>query len=212
MSMAKLKVGAILFLTTTLLAGTGAGTLCHGLWPGKPLDGSPLLAHQRLPEAVPPKSQSSANKPGSKGEVVESLDGPAPKPWQASFPLATVWSTLKPGPYEARICYSFPGDYQKGWWRGTAAEWDSFWKGEVLSGPVTLEILTARPKTDAFLLPKRLRLLADGKIGYTRKEAEKVEVKVRNGFFIGTSISRSGGAQGPGQQREELNYAGTDVC
>ena len=97
--------------------------------------------------------------------------------------------TLKPGTYQCRVRYAFPGGYQKSWWRGAAAGWDAIWKGSVVSRPVMLEILPGQPKTDTLLLPKRLRLLPDLKIGYTQEDAGKIEVSRRNGFVIGTTIS-----------------------
>ena len=81
------------------------------------------------------------------GKQLERLDQTAPLSLHAEFPLATVWSTLKPGTYEARVRYSFPGRYQKSWWRGTPAQWNAIWQGTVVSGPARLEISPATPKT-----------------------------------------------------------------
>jgi hypothetical protein len=129
------------------------------------------------------------------GKQVEPLDISVARSLHTSFPLATVWSTLKPGTYQARVRYSFPGRYQKSWWRGTPAQWDALWKGTVVSAPVTLQILPATQRTETLLLPRRVRLLPGLTIGYTKEDAEKVEVPRRNGFAIGTSIAR-GAAQG----------------
>ena len=108
----------------------------------------------------------------------------------AQFPLAPVWGKLKPGTYEARVQYSFPGRYREGWWHGTPAAWDALWKGTILSGPVTLDVLPATPKTEILWLPKRLRFFEDHGVIYTREDAEKVEVPRRNGFFLGFSYGR----------------------
>ena len=129
------------------------------------------------------------------GKQVERLDKSTPRSLDTSFPLATVWSTLKPGTYQARVRYSFPGQYQKSWWRGTLGDWDAIWKGTVVSAPVTLQILPARQRAETLLLPRRLRLLPGLTIGYTKEDAEKVSVPRRNGFVIGTSIAR-GAAKG----------------
>jgi hypothetical protein len=150
----------------------------------------------RTPITVRPYNPTRGMPVQDQGKEVELLDDRSLKPWPASFPLATVWSTLKPGTYEARIRFSFPGGYQKWWWRGTPQEWDSFWKEVVTSGPATLTILPASQKTETYLLPKRLRLLPGLKIAYTKEDAEKVEVPVRPGFYVGTMISRGGAAQG----------------
>ncbi len=132
------------------------------------------------------------------GKQVEQLGSPIT--WRSTFPLATVWSTLKPGTYECRVRYSFPGGYQKSWWRGAPAGWDTIWKGSVVSSPVTIEVLPGRPKTETLLLPKRLRLLPDLKIGYSQEDAEKVEVTLRNGFFVGTTISMGAAGEGSSLQ------------
>jgi hypothetical protein len=124
------------------------------------------------------------------GEAGAPLDGSTIKPFRASFPLVTVRGALEPGTYEARVHYEFPGSYKQSWWRGTPAQWDAFWKGKVVSGPLEIEILKATPKTATYLLPKHLRLLPALKIGYTGEDAEKVEVTLRNGFFVGTQITR----------------------
>jgi hypothetical protein len=123
------------------------------------------------------------------GEAGAPLDGSTIKPFRAGFPLVTVRGALEVGVYEARVQYDFPGSYRQSWWRGTPAQRDAFWKGKVISGPLEIEILKATPKTAAYLLPKCLRLLPGLKIGYSSEDAEKVEVKLRNGFFVGTEIT-----------------------
>ena len=138
---------------------------------------------------VRPYDPTSGMPVQDEGKQVELLDKSDPRSLNTSFPLATVWSTLKAGIYQARVRYSFPGQYQKSWWRGTPAEWDAIWKGTVVSAPVTLQILAATQRTETLLLPRRVRLLPGLTIGYTKEDAEKVEVPRRNGFVIGTSIA-----------------------
>jgi hypothetical protein len=118
------------------------------------------------------------------------LEGSTIKPTQVGFPLVTVRGALESGVYETRVEYGFPEGYEPSWWRGTPAQWDTLWKGKVVSGPLEIEIVKATPKIATYLLPKRLRLLPGLKIGYTGEDAEKVEVTPRNGFFVGTQITR----------------------
>jgi beta-lactamase regulating signal transducer with metallopeptidase domain len=154
------------------------------------------------------------------GKQVEELGKSLPISIKNSFPLSTVWSALKPGIYEARVRYAFPGRYQKSWWQGAPDKWGAIWQGTVVSAPMTLNVLPAAPKTETLSLPKQLRLLPGMEIGYTKQDAEDVKVARRNGFTIGTSIigSQTSGTRSRAPKPDDVNpigrlvnYTGGDV-
>jgi len=121
------------------------------------------------------------------------LDGTAIKPLRTVFPLVKLGDALTPGRYECRVRFDFPGRRADWWWRGRPADWESFWKGAVASAPFQVEILKETPKSATFLLPKRLRLARGPRITFSKLDAEEVKVRLRNGYFVGTSISSDHG-------------------
>jgi hypothetical protein len=124
------------------------------------------------------------------GTEVVPPDGTALKPWTSSFPLAKLYDTLPPGRYECRVSYGPPAE-RTAWFRGTKRDWHDagFWHGTVVSGPLRLKVLKETPKMQTFMFPRRLRL-ENGKVRFKKEDAEKVEVTVRNGFFVGAYYYR----------------------
>jgi len=141
------------------------------------------------------------------GEHAAPLDGTAIEPWTVAFPLARVYETLQPGSYRCRVRYSFP-DRPTRFRHGKPEGWDAagFWHGTVVSGTFDLKVVPETPKTTTLLLPKRLRvekelvqLRADDEkktavpaIRFRPKDAEKVTVPVRNGYFLAAKYYRNG--------------------
>ena len=135
------------------------------------------------------------------------LDGSEFKPWKVTIPLVALYDELKPGTYTARVRFRFPAEATK-FWRGTRADWDraGFWHGTLVSGPFRLQLKPEIPRTKTLTVPKRLRfrteqvqLRAEDKaktaipaVYFDRRDAETVEVPVRNGHSLGTSLSLNG--------------------
>lgn len=116
------------------------------------------------------------------------LDGKPLKPLKARFPLVRLYNDLAPGLYECTVEYSFPKEKAR-WWR--SKDWESFgfWYGTAISGSFQLRILKETPKTTEFFAPERLHYFErEGKVDYTRQDAVRIELPVRNGHFIDTLV------------------------
>lgn len=127
------------------------------------------------------------------GKETVPLDGSDIDPWKTSFPLVELRKELVPGIYTCRV--EFCQDWERGrCWARTKAEWlaAGLWTGIITSGLFRLKILRETPKTRQFLLPTQLRLEKELRLKYGKEDARKVEVPVRNGFFIGCIIYRDG--------------------
>jgi hypothetical protein len=124
------------------------------------------------------------------GEEAVPLEEKSMKPWQARFPLARLYATLPPGGYECRVSYQ-PPQQRTQWFRGTEQQWNDagFWHGTLVSGPFRLRVLKETPKTQTFMLPKRLRW-EGGKVRFKRGDAEEVKLAIRNGYFVGAYYYR----------------------
>ncbi|MBW3539498.1 MAG: beta galactosidase jelly roll domain-containing protein [Planctomycetes bacterium] len=145
--------------------------------------------------------------PFGTGRAAVPLDGSNIEPWQVRFPLVKLYDELKPGTYLARVRFTFPKEPTR-YWRGTEAEWDEagFWHGKLASSPFRLRVLAETPETRAVLIPSKLRLRKElvrlreddveetgvPAIYFDKRDAEQVEVPVRNGHFIGTWIYQNG--------------------
>lgn len=126
-----------------------------------------------------------------RGQNAVSLNGSPLEPWEVSFPLVRERDALEPGLYECTVEYSFPKEKTQ-WWHRTK-DWESFgfWHGTIISGSFQLKILEEIPKTKQLLVPKRLRYSQEErKVYYTKQDAVKIEVPLRNGFYIGTWIRK----------------------
>jgi len=126
-----------------------------------------------------------------RGQNAVSLNGSPLELWEVSFPLVRERDALEPGLYECTVEYSFPKEKTQ-WWHWTK-DWESFgfWHGTVVSGSFQLKILEEIPKTKQLLVPKRLRYSQEErKVYYKKQDAAKIEVPLRNGFYIGTWIRK----------------------
>ena len=110
-------------------------------------------------------------------------------PVQHSFHLARLGERLLPGTYTCRLRFlapDLPRDCDKEWEDGKPDP--LYWRGELISHPVRLEVLAEKLKTKEFLLPKRLRLFRQSfptskpylVVNYTEEDAERLEFRVRN--------------------------------
>ncbi len=123
------------------------------------------------------------------GQNTSPLDGRPLGPWEVSLPLVRERDALEPGLYECTVEYSFPKEKTK-WWHWTK-NWESFgfWHGTIISGSFQLKILEEIQKIKQLLVPKRLRYSQEErKVYYTKKDAVKIEVPIRNGCFIHTFV------------------------
>jgi uncharacterized protein (TIGR03067 family) len=118
------------------------------------------------------------------GKTTAALDGTKIKPLEIRFPLVRLGDDLEPDAYDCRVRYALPAQ-GKHWREGQAAWQDrGFWQGTVETGPVRVQVKKQTLQTVKLLLPKRLSLLNGLNIHYTKDDAEQVEVKRRNGYFI----------------------------
>lgn len=135
------------------------------------------------------------------------LDGSKLEPWDVRIPLVALYDELQPGTYTARVRFRFPAQATK-FWRGTQADWDraGFWHGTLVSGPFRLQLKPEIPRTKKLTVPKQLRfrteqvqLRADHEtktaipaVYFDKRDAETVEVPIRNGHSLGTWLYRDG--------------------
>lgn len=142
--------------------------------------------------AVKPYDPTAGMPVRDSGKDAVPLDGTTLEPLRTGFPLAKVYDALPPGRYECRVAYSLPGK-RTPWWHGADEEWKAagFWHGTVVSGPFRLNVLKEPPSTRTLMLPKRLRL-ENARICFKKEDAEKVEVSLRNGHFVGAYYYRGG--------------------
>lgn len=129
------------------------------------------------------------------------------KAWKVNFPLVTVYSNLAPADYTCQVIFSCSTN-QPNWALKDEGFDSSSWYGTIMSGNVHLHVLPETPRFQTFRIPKRLVVtkelinlhtpdqppdLADiPMIRFHRADAQTVNLQVRNGHFICTSIERRG--------------------
>ncbi len=105
--------------------------------------------------------------------------------WDATFHLVKLRDKLQPGIYACTVSYKYPGRY------GSLSEPD-IWRGTLVSSPFSLEIVPETPKTRMFMVPRKLVLEKDLKVRFKDRHAEKLELHVRNGFWVGAYYFANG--------------------
>lgn len=108
--------------------------------------------------------------------------------YRVMFPLITVRDVLSPGLHDCTLEFSFPSTPTR-WW-DKRKDWNDFrfWHGTIQSAPVPLTVHAAKTKVWTVLCPARLHLGVDGGLYFLEADAERNELPIRNGFFVGTIL------------------------
>ncbi len=126
------------------------------------------------------------------------LDGAAIKPFKMNLALRTAGATLDPGEYECVL--SCPvDDHKPGWLLESELPGTGWWSGRFQSAPLRVKVVPATAKKRTLYLPKEAHLAksqlnAGFDLRCEKNEVESVEAPIRNGCYLGTRISREGGA------------------
>lgn len=139
---------------------------------------------------VRPFGFSAASWPVDRGQGAFPLDNDnfGQDSDRVTFPLVTVRDVLAPGLYECALEFSFPSTPTP-WW-DKRKDWNGFrfWHGTIQSASVPLTVHAAKTNVWTVLCPKRLRLGVDGGLYFSEADAERKELPIGNGFFVGTVI------------------------
>ena len=131
------------------------------------------------------------------GEFVR-LDGTAVKPFEMDVALRSAGASLEPGDYDCVL--SCPVDeYRPKWLLQAEPPGSDWWSGKFQTAPLRVKVVPATAKHRTLFLPKvaylaKSQLNAGFELRCDKKDVEAAEVPIRNGCYLGTRISRAGGA------------------
>ncbi len=116
-----------------------------------------------------------------------------------TFPLATVWKDLLPGPWEARVSVTVEepddADDLPPHAEGTPAP--VTWIGSFRTEPLSIDIEQPAKRTLRYLVPHRLRLVPELHrpwiaVGCLSEDREAVTLEAREGLSLGVHVRRDG--------------------
>ena len=126
------------------------------------------------------------------------LDGSAIKPFKMNVALRSAGATLEPGEYDCVLTCPIEENRPQ-WLIQPVPPGDGWWSGKFETAPLRVKVVPATAKKRLLFLPKKAylaksQLNAGFDLRCDKHDVEAVDVPVRNGCYLGTRISREGGA------------------
>lgn len=127
------------------------------------------------------------------GDDFVPLDGTPIKVFEAEVALRPADPAIEPGEYDCVLNYpsdlpTFPGELQP-------PNIKRCWGGNLATASIRMRVQPETPKIRQMKVPTRVHLDADRVLRCDEQDMERINVSIRNGCFLGTRITRNGGAE-----------------